>query len=992
MFLAIHPEFRLIMLANRPGFPFLGNDLFAVLGDLFSIHVVDNPSRTSELAMLKQYGPNVKDEHLQQLVSAFDELREMADNALLSYPYSTRELVNIVKHLQMYPDDPLTAVVRNVFDFDSYTKETTQSIEAVFQKYGIPLGIKNPEENVFLSRRFPIEEPRKLGEWKIKENIKPFLIEPKIVPLISEKEFDYKKYAFNLEMHHSRASMFSEQKFFWQLPISDVNICSDILDIGNGKLCVATVNPPTLYYIPDQRKASCVEIDLSQQFSKFLRGEFRPRFTLSNWNSNGVLMHEETTNTLLMVDFEKLKIYKLRNDESTVFGSIVDKFTQGSISNTSNHWRLLNHSERPILYNKGGNELQILFPGDLPAGAEIILLPNEFSISNILSASKDKILIAANKGTLLLTFESDGRVFLRPLTEDSDIPLHFETINKIQADSDNPNPSFMLSHEDFYAIKSENFPELMSSGEVFAWKRPSEEGKYVQEEIPYRSLKEKFPLNHPQKEVVIFDNGVLVRAIPKWKTPGKALPKNISPTAISGFLEVVDPRRNNVQYIPVPSTRPSMYHSAWVASISKTPFTISKGSDGKSLYTCETNGAIRKWEIDEIELMSSLQAWHKLFGTEDSNERIEFEKDETQIDMSKLTEPTLGKYDHKNNPHVGGNMWQGGTGGYNTAGLGGVGGPFRLDAGHDVHQIHEGAKNQVPEDYKRKAREINRREYQKRLRDIDMSEHDAETYETFKEKIKKQVTHMKSIIDSLEAREQERQWVKHQTSGDLDDAKLIEGLTGEKGIYRRRMEQPPEPGAIQTKPKRLRLVFDVSGSMYRFNGHDKRLQKSMEAALMVMEALEGKQDKIKYDIVGHSGDGPEMVFTTPDAPPTNEKQKYDVAKKMFLQSQFCYSGDFTLEALQLAISKVSKETDVDERFVIVLSDANLDRYGIKPHHLAKRLEADPKVHAFVILVGSLGAQADKLVKALPAGKAFYASDTAQLPHIIQNIFASTLIK
>uniref|UniRef100_A0A914PZE9 Uncharacterized protein n=1 Tax=Panagrolaimus davidi TaxID=227884 RepID=A0A914PZE9_9BILA len=121
-------------------------------------------------------------------------------------------------------------------------------------------------------------------------------------------------------MHHSRASMFSEQKFFWQLPISDVNICSDILDIGNGKLCC---NPPTLYYIPDQRKASCVEIDLSQQFSKFLRGEFRTRFTLPNWNSNGVLMHEETTNTLLMVDFEKLKINKLSSDESTVFDSSV---------------------------------------------------------------------------------------------------------------------------------------------------------------------------------------------------------------------------------------------------------------------------------------------------------------------------------------------------------------------------------------------------------------------------------------------------------------------------------------------------------------------------------------------------------------------------------------------------------------------------------------------------------------------------------------------
>ena len=118
----------------------------------------------------------------------------------------------------------------------------------------------------------------------------------------------------------------------------------------------------------------------------------------------------------------------------------------------------------------------------------------------------------------------------------------------------------------------------------------------------------------------------------------------------------------------------------------------------------------------QMELMASLQQWHKLFGAEDPNERIEFERDESQVDMSKLTDPTLGKFDPNNAPHVGGNMWQGGTGGYNTAGLGGVGGPFRLDAGHDVHQIHESAKTQVPEEYKKKAREINRKEYQKRLK------------------------------------------------------------------------------------------------------------------------------------------------------------------------------------------------------------------------------------------------------------------------------------
>ena len=29
----IHPDFRMIFLANRPGFPFLGNDFFAAMGE-----------------------------------------------------------------------------------------------------------------------------------------------------------------------------------------------------------------------------------------------------------------------------------------------------------------------------------------------------------------------------------------------------------------------------------------------------------------------------------------------------------------------------------------------------------------------------------------------------------------------------------------------------------------------------------------------------------------------------------------------------------------------------------------------------------------------------------------------------------------------------------------------------------------------------------------------------------------------------------------------
>lgn len=30
--IVLHPDFRMIVLANRPGFPFLGNDFFGAMG------------------------------------------------------------------------------------------------------------------------------------------------------------------------------------------------------------------------------------------------------------------------------------------------------------------------------------------------------------------------------------------------------------------------------------------------------------------------------------------------------------------------------------------------------------------------------------------------------------------------------------------------------------------------------------------------------------------------------------------------------------------------------------------------------------------------------------------------------------------------------------------------------------------------------------------------------------------------------------------------
>lgn len=54
-------------------------------------------------------------------------------------------------------------------------------------------------------------------------------------------------------------------------------------------------------------------------------------------------------------------------------------------------------------------------------------------------------------------------------------------------------------------------------------------------------------------------------------------------------------------------------------------------------------------------------------------------------------------------------------------------------------------------------------------------------------------------------------------------------------------------GTPQQKPKLLKILCDVSGSMYRFNGYDSRLDREMEAMLMVMEALDGYDQKIKVN-------------------------------------------------------------------------------------------------------------------------------------------------
>ena len=162
--IAVHPDFRVIVLANRPGFPFMGNDFFREIGDIFACYVVENPDEESELELLQNYAKDVPLETLRKLSVAFQELRKLVDDNVIRYPYSTRELVNIVRHMQKFPDDGIAVILQNVFDFDQYSNEEKEIISNLFHRHGIPIAL-SANYKLTLGNITPLPEPTLTEKW-----------------------------------------------------------------------------------------------------------------------------------------------------------------------------------------------------------------------------------------------------------------------------------------------------------------------------------------------------------------------------------------------------------------------------------------------------------------------------------------------------------------------------------------------------------------------------------------------------------------------------------------------------------------------------------------------------------------------------------------------------------------------------------------------------------------------------------------------------------
>ena len=103
----IHPNFRMLVLANPPGWPFQGNDFFRECGDVFAAHAVRNVDTASQAQLLRRVAPQLDESQVVTLLSLFGQLRMMHEDGQLSYPYSVRELVLVARRMQAFPSAPL---------------------------------------------------------------------------------------------------------------------------------------------------------------------------------------------------------------------------------------------------------------------------------------------------------------------------------------------------------------------------------------------------------------------------------------------------------------------------------------------------------------------------------------------------------------------------------------------------------------------------------------------------------------------------------------------------------------------------------------------------------------------------------------------------------------------------------------------------------------------------------------------------------------------
>ncbi|RHY62427.1 hypothetical protein DYB30_006784, partial [Aphanomyces astaci] len=174
-------------------------------------------------------------------------------------------------------------------------------------------------------------------------------------------------------------------------------------------------------------------------------------------------------------------------------------------------------------------------------------------------------------------------------------------------------------------------------------------------------------------------------------------------------------------------------------------------------------------------------------------------------------------------------------------------------------------KDQVTKEAQEKAIAMADAALADQLSQIDMTNHELASYQQYLDRVHGETTQLRDLFHNVEQLADERGWLKHQSSGEWDDAKLVDGLSGDRNVFKRRGRDPFASSALLPLPKKLLFVMDYG-----------RLERMLETTLMLMESLAGFDAKFDYAIMGHSGDAAAIPFVEFGQPPHTKKDRLKV--------------------------------------------------------------------------------------------------------------------
>lgn len=894
----IHPKFRIIMLANRPGFPFLGNDFYKEIGDAFTTYSIDNPDKESEFALVKRYAPNVNNDLILKLIDVFDDLRKLHEEGQLSYPYSTRELVNILRHMQMFPTDSVVTSIGNVFDFDLWEPEKRQLIFDVFKRHGL----KNFEGQILIKTASLVSNDLKLNGvsphtiYKLSTAERVIPKESRL-PLKSSFKATGERSRVYVFTEDLRINVFSEFKKSIKLPSiveSNNYFQSFCASTSSSMLCALTKAPCSMIMFSADNEVG-TEVDLFEYVG---------------------MKTDNLDIFLLKVNDGKVAVavFNFLNNQVLVYEEWRKVFSIYTIGDASSQYRVdfsCSESHGILLcYVIGGHDVVVL---DFP---------------------QQKCLVFSLGSSSILNTHYVGEVTIVVVLSDNDCIMLDIGIQVIRRVSGNMGQEC-----------SELFPGFAISkhNDLFLLKTTSDEMHLFQ--VEKNCCKDS--------SSIVLPNGILVAL-----------------NTVSGDLRWW-------------TNFGASYNTNIMNILGKYPNIKLHAAQGLLALVDNIHCVIFLLELDHILNQKMLQAALK------HNSSIDAENNTLNVEyLSGIGSGsgTSGGEGHGSS--------EGGSG--TSAKYGEFHGPRKDEDLSEDHFKERSVAPHIRQDVAESSKGIREAFLNSRLKQISMNMLDYNKYVNSKHRIDKYVKQLRNVLETTEAKKKERVWVSRQTSGDFDERRLIDGLTGEKNVYKRRSNLS-EFHSVKRSPKRIFFSFDVSASMSRYNAHDGRLDRCMDVTLMIIESFRGFEDKFSYMISGHSGDSYDVKFVSEGNPPKTENETFQIMEKMRAHAAHCISGDSTMKALEHCVDAVTSSEPIpgveeyDDNFVIMISDANIKQYGINPDDLLGILNKNPTAASFIIFIGSLGDQAKTFVQRMP-GKAFMCLDVSELPQIIQNIFINSLIK